>query len=606
MGNKFYGCYLLASKHNKGSNRTYIGFTVKPERRIRQHNGEITAGASRTKKWRPWDMVCVVYGFSTKTQALQFEWAWQHPEKSKAVREAAAALSQQKKRGPAGKVRLLVEMVRGQPWVHFPLTLHFTSSTHSQLRLGCPPLPSHMHIEVAPLQVLAQMTSAHAEDSDDEDHDPGDGGGDSGDDGDAHLEDESGIVVMSDREPEQEDEVAAASQQVPDLKVQCAVCGKGGMQSWLGCPCGARCHISCLAHAFLQGQPSAASLPASGRCPSCQRHSTWAEALSRAGNIGWKQNRKAAGKKRGTRKSPKAVRTNAEAGSPKKATAARKKDASVATGRRRKAVSPRQVKEPATKRPRKQATPRKQAAPAAATKFQDAGDAAAMPSSISLDTTPQQTADTRVLSATSDMQRRRDAAELCLGDASMLSDPLDTFREESAALSASPEQQAQSAAPGSVVQLRGTIEGVDALGTSADLPASAAGQGCQQSALRSASQAGPRQAVPDDRTCSSRPQDMSRLIPRGLDRVNPTLQQTAPAVRQHSLQVAPAIALNSPPEAHGTADSPSPLALRHRINFRSRRRASSVRASISPVAGPRQAKAPARSIVKRPTVICLD
>ncbi|KAF9590926.1 hypothetical protein IFM89_000471 [Coptis chinensis] len=52
-------------------NCCYCRFTVNPRRWIRQHNGEITSGARRTKSKRPWEMILCVYGFPTNVSALQ-------------------------------------------------------------------------------------------------------------------------------------------------------------------------------------------------------------------------------------------------------------------------------------------------------------------------------------------------------------------------------------------------------------------------------------------------------------------------------------------------------------------------------------------------------
>lgn len=69
-------CYLLVSK----SGQTYIGATVDPDRRLRQHNKELVGGARRTGARAAvgdtWTRLCKVSGFPDKHAALQFEWRW--------------------------------------------------------------------------------------------------------------------------------------------------------------------------------------------------------------------------------------------------------------------------------------------------------------------------------------------------------------------------------------------------------------------------------------------------------------------------------------------------------------------------------------------------
>ena len=65
-------CYMLASVDGR---KTYVGATVNPDRRLRQHNGEIGGGAKATKG-RVWKRRFLVGGFQGEVPALQFEWRW--------------------------------------------------------------------------------------------------------------------------------------------------------------------------------------------------------------------------------------------------------------------------------------------------------------------------------------------------------------------------------------------------------------------------------------------------------------------------------------------------------------------------------------------------
>jgi len=62
---------------NKGY--TYAGVSPDVVKRLRKHNGELSGGAKYTHSKGPgWTHVCLVHGFQTKIQALQFEWASKH------------------------------------------------------------------------------------------------------------------------------------------------------------------------------------------------------------------------------------------------------------------------------------------------------------------------------------------------------------------------------------------------------------------------------------------------------------------------------------------------------------------------------------------------
>ncbi len=130
-------CYLLdlvEVQDKGGKDKTYVGYTVDPIRRLRQHNGEISAGAKRTRG-NQWKHAVVVIGFPSKFSALSFEWAWQNPFKSrfskaklkpfhKGLRGLGKAV------GVRRKLLALAVLLQCRPFCQFPLIVVFPTSDY--------------------------------------------------------------------------------------------------------------------------------------------------------------------------------------------------------------------------------------------------------------------------------------------------------------------------------------------------------------------------------------------------------------------------------------------------------------------------------------------
>jgi len=140
---KHFHCYLLRSINPDHPYKTYIGFTTHPQRRIRQHNGILKAGgARRTKRaGRPWTFVCVIHGFQDKITALQFEWAWQNVDKSKAFREAVGddklAKKMKRRYGPKARLEeLRILLKECLPFCLYSLTVYFPEKEYHDIFSG--------------------------------------------------------------------------------------------------------------------------------------------------------------------------------------------------------------------------------------------------------------------------------------------------------------------------------------------------------------------------------------------------------------------------------------------------------------------------------------
>uniref|UniRef100_A0A8C3UT36 GIY-YIG domain-containing protein n=1 Tax=Catharus ustulatus TaxID=91951 RepID=A0A8C3UT36_CATUS len=105
--------YLLrsAAPQGRARGRTYVGFTVDPRRRLRQHNGGRRRGG--------------------------FEWAWQHPNSSR--RLLAPPPRRPREQPISFALRLLPRLLRAPPWSRLPLRVRWLRPPGPEVELAPPP-----------------------------------------------------------------------------------------------------------------------------------------------------------------------------------------------------------------------------------------------------------------------------------------------------------------------------------------------------------------------------------------------------------------------------------------------------------------------------------
>ena len=233
----FAGCYLLRSLNPSFKESCYVGFTVDPGHRLKQHNGEIVGGAFKTHNKRPWQMAIVVYGFPTRKHALRFEWSWQHPTEAKRLKEIQWSSIFAKTGGSTkfrSHVRIFKEMMAMNPWNRLDLRICVTSKDVLEMLYEEPRINSHHAIKLGSIAEISTATQY----------------------------------------------APTPGKNVPQKCVICVSDGKPPTQpaNWVFCPfCGAFLHLRCLAKQLISQSPRAglALIPTKGVCPACCESLLW-------------------------------------------------------------------------------------------------------------------------------------------------------------------------------------------------------------------------------------------------------------------------------------------------------------------------------------------
>ncbi|KAM0787894.1 hypothetical protein ACM66B_003944 [Microbotryomycetes sp. NB124-2] len=306
---------MLRSFNPKRS-ATYIGSTPDPPRRIKQHNGLIQGGAFKTRYGRPWEQEMIVYGFPSKLQALQFEWAWQNPHASRHLHakqsDQARDLADDDDTGkcatskpvaqfpktsmsnrPQAKVQVLQYMLTVPPWRAFKLQVLLFSQDAQTWWDNARAWGPTVRTDAALRKWLKEQTNA-TEDPWGEDGRFLDGvrvelrpQGVDGGRLRRHGVDEDDLSKITVDDDAFFDAHWSKWQSVTLAKdvIQCEICSepvdRHNHLSFVLCTspgrheCHATFHLPCLARRLIEQQPGSDLLPRRGTCPSCSTELHW-------------------------------------------------------------------------------------------------------------------------------------------------------------------------------------------------------------------------------------------------------------------------------------------------------------------------------------------
>jgi len=236
-GDDFFGVYLLYCLNPRYKGRTYIGFTVDPNRRIKQHNGGVQkGGAFRTSGRGPWEMILILHGFPSDIIALQFEWAWQNPGKSRRLRHVVNKRTKEK--SVEFQFRVLSAMLNVGPWNRLPLTIRWLKQEYKmEFDVDQQP-PNHMPIAYG---------------------------------------------LLNTRKPKKGNK--GECEEAKDTNYRCVECSKRikDADDCLSCllpRCPMKAHLTCLAKRFLmESDESTFLVPVEGDCPKCYHTFLWRDLL---------------------------------------------------------------------------------------------------------------------------------------------------------------------------------------------------------------------------------------------------------------------------------------------------------------------------------------
>ncbi|EDO14460.1 hypothetical protein Kpol_223p3 [Vanderwaltozyma polyspora DSM 70294] len=285
----FYCCYLLQSINKKQS--FYIGSTPNPVRRLRQHNGNLSnGGAYRTKRegTRPWEMVLVVYGFTSKIAALQFEHAWQHGYKTHYIpMDDRIMKNANSGRTVHHKLGLVRQLLANVYFRHMNLKVHFFSMpildvwnlNKFNIKMGS----NEISVDVSQ---VSQETKTNLEQASDDDDDNG-----------ACSRDERNLQLVTelyDNTVTKENEIKEIIKDILVLgERNCNLCGQCydytseddtmKMHIFI-CPnstCHYEAHLNCLYEKFIEEESGIDSknilLPNFCMCPGCLDEMSWSD-----------------------------------------------------------------------------------------------------------------------------------------------------------------------------------------------------------------------------------------------------------------------------------------------------------------------------------------